>query len=431
MREHVGHGREPTDVTIRANADVVGEIRSRGAPRRYPLVVSEIAEVLQAIESLTARGERMALATIVGVEGSTYRRPGARLLVPEHGDMVGNISGGCLEGEVEQVAREVMARGETRLLSFDLTADDEAVWGWGLGCNGVIEVFVEPANRAAGAAEALGRALEADRPIAQVSVLESSVPGVAPGSHLVVHPGGRREGTLGTEDGDRMAGDAALEALNEGRSRIAALAAPDGELRTFVEVLEPPPRVLVCGAGHDAIPLVRQSAALGWRVMVADDREAFLTRERFPEATELVRTDPEKLVEAADVDPRTYAVVMSHNFLRDSGYLRSLLGSKVAYLGMLGPRARLERLLASLARDGVKPTDQDLSKIHGPAGLDVGAEGPDEVAAAIVAEILAVSTGRSAGFLRDRTSPIHERARERTSGHLRSGRRGGRSMSGG
>lgn len=352
----------------------------------------------------------MALATIVAVKGSTYRRPGARLLVPETGTMVGNISGGCLEGEVEQAAREVMQRGEPRILTFDLTADDEAVWGWGLGCNGVIDVFVEPADRAAEVARALRLALEEDRPIAHVTVLDSAVGSVRPGNHMIVHPGGEREGSLGDpEDGDVTLAREAERAIRDGRSQIVAAGEEQRQIRAFVEVLEPAPRVLVCGAGHDAVPLVHLVASLGWRVTVADDREAFLTQERFPEATDLVLTEPEKVAEAAGIDRRTHAIVMTHNFVRDLGYLRSLLGTEVAYIGMLGPGARLQRLLENLAREDVRPTDEDAEKIHGPAGLDVGAEEPEEIAAAIVAEILAVQRGHRAGFLRDRTGPIHER----------------------
>jgi xanthine dehydrogenase accessory factor len=371
--------------------------------------VRELAEVLRAIESLSTRGERMALATIVAVKGSTYRRPGARLLVPETGSMVGNISGGCLEGEVNEAAREVMESGTPRLLSFDLTADDEAVWGWGLGCNGVIDVFVEPADRAADVARSLRLALEEDRPIAHVTVLESAIAAVPPGNHMIVHPDGRRDGTLGSTEADDLAfAHEAEHALQDGLSQTVVIESNEGEVRAFVEVLEPPPRVLVCGAGHDAIPLVRHAASLGWRVTVADDREAFLTPERFPEASDFVLTEPASVAEAARADRRTHAVVMTHNFLRDLGYLRSLLGTDVAYIGMLGPRPRLERLLENLAREGIQPTDQDLIKMHGPAGLDVGAEGPEEIAAAIVAEILAVRRERKGGFLREREGPIHE-----------------------
>jgi xanthine/CO dehydrogenase XdhC/CoxF family maturation factor len=372
-------------------------------------MVGEIADVLQAIESLGRRGERMALATIVGVRGSAYRRPGARLLVPETGEPVGNISGGCLEDDVSDVAKQVMADGEPRLLSFDLTADDEVVWGWGLGCNGVIEVFVEPAGKAVAVAMALRKALEEERPLAVVTVLDSAVPGVERGDRLLVQPGGAPQGSHGDDEADRAAADRALAALWAGRSVTEEVTVPRGEFRVFIEVLEPPLRLLVCGAGHDASPVIRFAASLGWNPVVVDDREGFLNRERFPEAAGFVHVDrPEHAARTAGVDPRTNVVVMSHNYLRDRDYLRSFLGTEVAYLGMLGPRARLDRLLADLQEEGVRPTPDDLAKIHGPAGLDIGSEGPEEIAWAIIAEVLATRRGRPAGFLRDRSGPIHD-----------------------
>ena len=159
--------------------------------------MSEISDVLAAIESLSSKGEKMALATIVAVRGSTYRRPGARLLVPEDGAPVGNISGGCLEGDVTDMARVVMEEGTARLAGWDLTADDDAVWGLGLGCNGAIEVFIEPAEQAAEVAGALRMALEEERAICVVTVLESGVDAVAPGARIVVRPDGESEGGLG------------------------------------------------------------------------------------------------------------------------------------------------------------------------------------------------------------------------------------------
>ncbi len=379
--------------------------------------MSEIADVLTAIESLRERGERMALATIVAVRGSTYRRPGARLLVPESGDLIGNISGGCLEGDVADVANVVMVDGQPRLVNFDLTADDEAVWGWGLGCNGAIDVFVEPADRAAEIAGALRMALEEQRPIAAVTVLDGDVPGVDPGARLVVKPDGSTEGGTGDGGLDGAARGAAVELLDEGRSEIRTLLGSSGEARAFVEVLEPPLRLVVCGAGHDAVPVVHAAAQLGWRVIVVDEREAFLTADRFPEAAELLRVErPELAAATAGVDHRTTVMVMSHNYLRDKEYLRGFLGSGVPYLGMLGPRARTERLLEELRGEGVEPTAEDLDAIHGPAGLDVGSDSPEEIAAAIVAEILSVRRRRPAGFLRERQGPIHERPEPATRG---------------
>ncbi len=384
----------------------------------YYRPVSEISDVLAAIESLHARGERMALATIVAVRGSTYRRPGARLLVPDDGPLVGNISGGCLEGDVADVARVVMVEGTPRVVSFDLTADDDAVWGWGLGCNGAIEVFVEPADKAAEVAGALRMALEEERPISVVTVLESSVPGVERGSRLLVRPGGVAEGSLGDAVADAAAVESAAELLAADRSEVRTLAASRGEVRAFVEVLEPPLRLLVCGAGHDAIPVVRAADALGWRPIVVDDRPGFLTRERFPEAGGFVHVErPEEAASAAPVDERTYVIVMSHNFLRDKAYLKSFIGSPVGYIGMLGPAARTKRLVDELRDEGAELSEDNLARIHGPAGLDLGGEGPEEIAESIAAEIIAVKRRRGAGFLRDRIGPIHDRhqpARSRT-----------------
>jgi xanthine dehydrogenase accessory factor len=374
--------------------------------------VSEIGDVLAAIEALTAKGERMALATIVAVRGSTYRRPGARLLVPEEGSPVGNISGGCLEGDVADMARVVMDEGRARLAGWDLTADDDAVWGLGLGCNGAIEVFIEPAERAAEVAGALRVALEEERPISVVTVVESSRAGIEPGARLVVRPDGTSDGSLGEASVDAVAVEAATALLREERSEVRALA--EG-IRAFVEVLDPPLRLIVCGAGHDAIPLVRAASVLGWSLTVVDDRPAFLTRDRFPEATGFVGVDdPEDAAKAAAVDDRTFAVVMTHNFLRDKGYVRSLLGSPAAYIGMLGPGARTERLLMELRDEGVEIADGDRERIHGPAGLDLGGEGPEEIAQAIIAEIVAVKRQRAGGFLRDRPGPIHDRPRPGT-----------------
>jgi xanthine dehydrogenase accessory factor len=375
--------------------------------------VSEIADVLEAIGSLSAKGERMALATIVAVRGSTYRRPGARLLVPEEGAPIGNISGGCLEGDVADMARIVMDEGRARLAGWDLTADDDAVWGLGLGCNGAIEVFIEPADRAAEVAHALAAALQDERPICVVVVLESDRPNVvAPGARLMVRHDGTVEGSLGDPDIDARAIAAGHELLAAERSEIRTL---PGGVRAFVEVLEPPLRLVICGAGHDAIPLVRAAAILGWNAVVVDDRPAFLNEERYPGAHGFVALeDPEDVAKMAPIDERTFVVVMTHNFLRDKAYLRSLLGSPAPYIAMLGPAARTQRLLMDLAEEGVSVTEEQRGRIHGPAGLDLGAEGPEEIAGAIVAEIVAVKRGRDGGFLKERPGPIHDRPRPGT-----------------
>jgi xanthine dehydrogenase accessory factor len=333
--------------------------------------VSELNEILDAIDTADASGVPMAIATVVATSGSTYRRAGARLFIPATGEPIGNISGGCLEGDVARIGQEVMRDGTPRLASFDLTADDDAVWGYGLGCNGAIEVFVEPA---AGALEIAG-ALRTAHSTCLVTVLT----GPSAGSHRL------------------QADGAAAAALRSGSPQIVE---EEGE-RVLYEPILPPMRFVVCGAGHDAIPLVRQAAELGWRVTVADVRRALLNFERFPGAADFCDADPAAAAAALEPDERTAVVLMSHNSLPDIAYLGSFLGATEAYLGVLGPRGRTEQMLGELGQPDA------IDRLHAPAGLDIGADGPEEVGRAIVAEILAVMRGRGGGPLRERSGPIH------------------------
>ena len=329
-----------------------------------------MSDLLDAAEAMAGRREPFAFATIVATRGSTYRRAGARLLIPAEGEPIGNISGGCLEGDVARIGREVIASGEPRLVTFDMTADDDAVWGYGLGCNGAIELFVEPT---AGATASVA-ALRSSTGSCLVSVLTG--PGI--GSHSL------------------QADGAAAAAVRDGNPRVEEV---DGE-RVFYEPLLPPLRLLVCGAGHDAIPLVRQAAELGWRVVVVDVRRGLLTADRFPDA-EFADPDPAMAAKALAPDERTAAILMSHNYLRDIAYLRSFIDAPMAYLGVLGPRGRTEQMLAEIG------VPEAMARIHAPAGLDIGAEGPEEVAHAIVSEILAFTRSRQGGPLRERGSSIH------------------------
>jgi xanthine dehydrogenase accessory factor len=329
--------------------------------------MSELQEILARIEELHARGEPMALATIVSTTGSTYRHAGARMLIPADGSWIGNVSGGCLEDDVARIGREVMRTGIPQLAAFDLTADDDAVWGYGLGCNGSFEIFIEPTDGAVRTAELLRQNPE--------GCLATVLTGPAAGTH-------------------RFEADASHDAR-------PSIHEEDGA-RVFHEPIRPPMRLIVCGAGHDAIPLVQQAAELGWRVTVADVRRALLNHERFPGAADFCDADPDRAAEAFGTDARSAVVLMSHNYLRDIAYLRSLVSAEWAYLGVMGPRGRTEQMLGEIGWPDA------LGRLHAPAGLDIGAETPDEVARAIVAEILAVTRGHPGGPLRERLAPIHE-----------------------
>lgn len=344
--------------------------------------MNELDRALVTAEDWHARGIVFALATVVGVRGSTYRGLGARQLVAADGTSIGTVSGGCLDSDLLAAAAQVMEAGAPRIIEFDLTADDEAVWGWGIGCNGATELVVEPA---ASVMDLVVGLRKADRPLVVVHHLGDGI-----GQRTLVPPA-----TAGPY------AEVAERALEEGWNRVTEI---DGH-RVMVEVLGAPRRLIICGAGHDAAPLVRLGAELGYEPLLVDDRRPFLSVERFPEAAQLVHVAPGELASAVDLAASDSVVIMSHNYLRDLDYLEAALGHGVPYIGVLGPGERLSRLLADLAARGIEPSPQDLEALHGPAGLDIGAEGPTEIAWAVLAEIMAVRRRAKAGFLRRRKGP--------------------------
>jgi xanthine/CO dehydrogenase XdhC/CoxF family maturation factor len=353
--------------------------------------MTELDRILEAAVEWRDKGLDFALATVVGVRGSTYRGLGSRQLLGADGASVGTVSGGCLDADLHRAAREVMATGVPRLIEFDLTADDEAVWGWGIGCNGATRLVVEPA---AGVAALIADLQAAPRPVVVVHHLDPDRIGLR-----------RLFRASGGDDLPRSV----VEAIEEGRNRVTEVEGGPA----MVELVGAAHRLVVCGAGHDAVPLVRLAAELGYETVVVDDRRQFLTSDRFPEAARLVLTDPAALADAVELDGSASVVIMSHNYLRDLDYLAAALGQGVSYIGVLGPGDRLSRLLGDLSERDVRPRPHDLAVLHGPAGLDIGAEGPAEIAWSILSEITAVHRRRAAGFLRDRKGPPELREYDR------------------
>jgi len=355
----------------------------------------ETREVLDFLAALRrGEGARAALATVVRVRGSAYRHEGAKLAVSADGRSAGNVSGGCLEQDVREVALQVIRSGMPELRSYCSSADEIAAWDLGVGCEGQVDVYVEPAD-----ARPRERALlDERRPFVACGVMPGKGGKPGTGKRLIVTTD-RDEGDLGSQDLNVRAAALARELLETGESGIHEV----GGRSIFFDVLIPPPQLVVLGAGDDARPLVRFAAEVGFRVVVVDRRAAMLTRERFPGATALVRSTGDELDSAAPLDGECYAVVMNHNFAEDQAYLRALLKTPVSYIGMLGPRQRTDRMLHNLAAEG--PVDE--GRVYGPVGLDIGTDGAEQVALAVLAEVLAARSGRRARSLRERHAPIH------------------------
>jgi xanthine dehydrogenase accessory factor len=328
----------------------------------------ESRQVFDQLAAWHADGVPCALATVVRVRGSAYRHEGAKLVVTADGRSVGNVSGGCLEEDVRAVAERVIRSGVAERRKYCGSANEVEAWDLGVGCEGEVEILVEPV-RDARAAERAAMSRE---------------------EHFAVRT------SLDTQMREVLTG-AALDALGVTGSRLLA------DDATFVDVFEPPPRLLVVSAGEDARHLAALADGVGFRVVVADRRPGLLAAGRFAPSIRLVVSDAARLAERVVLDADGVAVVMTHHFADDTDYVRTLLKSPVRYIGILGPRARTERLLGLLRAEG--PVDE--SRIFAPVGLDIGTDGAEQVALAVVAEILAVRSGRNPRSLRERRAPIH------------------------
>jgi xanthine/CO dehydrogenase XdhC/CoxF family maturation factor len=338
--------------------------------------VSEIDDILEAAEDHRRRGVPCALATVVAVRGSSYRRPGARLLVPADGAPIGLISGGCLEEEAARLARRAIDLDAPVLVTIDHSAEGDELWGMGLGCRGVIDLLAEPPAMAAGTIDALLAARREGRATYLLTGLD----------------GERRE--LSAADADALGERAAL-AVAHGRPTVIG--------DRVLDPIQPPLHLVICGAGPDAGPLAAAGVRQGWRVDVVDPRRSFLRPGRFPGAR-LVDAPPAEAAAATAAGEWTAVVIMSHDYLRDAAFLAGFLGRGVSYLGVLGPRDRTERLIGELPE---APSAADAAVLHAPAGLDIGADGAEQVATSVVAEIVAVLHGRSGAPLWERPGPIH------------------------
>ncbi|GAB3316213.1 MULTISPECIES: XdhC family protein [Haloplanus] len=334
------------------------------------------------------------LATIVGVEGSAYRGPGAKMLVA--GDTgLGSITAGCLEDVMLDLAAEVRADGRPRVEQFDLTGDDD-VWGLGVGCNGVIDVLLEPLDGS------LRPALDA-----YDEGRESLVYTVVDADHSAA-PVGARTVAVGDDPtpadppewfGDDLAA-AARECRRAGDSKTVECPRPDGRIAVFVDHVTPPADLVVFGTGHDVRPVTELARRADFRVTVAGFRGADATDERFPAAHTVRSLSPAQIRSKLDLDSDTYAVVMTHNFVDDAIAVGELLESDVPYVGLMGPAERFEEIAAEWREEGREPSEAALQRLYTPVGLDLGGGTPYQIAHSIVAELLAVRYGRTPTHLR-------------------------------
>ncbi len=362
-------------------------------------------DVLGAIQTILAEDRSAIIATVVGVEGSAYRRPGAKMVVEESGTGLGHITAGCLEDEVFELASEITREGEGRVETYDLMEDDDDVWGLGVGCNGIIDILIEPIDASF---EPLVDAFEDNDPIGVVTVLEGDVSLGTKGYYDPVE-----DDVSGDSFPDWLRSavrDPARELLESGGSDTIEVSSAEGSAVVFIDSITPAPQLLVVGSGHDVGPVVELGKKNGYRVSVAGFRGATDLADRFPRADETVTTSPTAITNDVDLSAETYAVVMTHNFIDDRLALEQLVEAEIPYIGLMGPRERFEEMQDEFEAEGRVFGDDELATIYTPIGLDLGGGSPYQIATSIVSEVLAVSNDREPNHLKEREGPIHDRA---------------------
>lgn len=386
--------------------------------------MNDLQAILDAFHLASQRGETAFLVTVVNTQGSTYRRPGARMLITQTGETIGMVSGGCLEQDILEHTR--LQSGEAIVVTYDSTSENEDIlWGFGLGCNGVVQVLIESlqpsCNPLTILAECWRDAAKGGLPprvrcpvvLASIFQTEGQVEGttVGLGGCLALTP--NKLIVFAQTNSDLVTAIAAdaQAVLHRQQSIIKSYDLSTGKVQVFLEFIQSPTSIMIFGGGHDVIPVAQLAKSLGWQVTVTDCRANPISNDRFAMADQVILTRRERLQQLTVNhlgDQPIAAVVMTHNYLDDIEVLRTLLPSSVQYIGVLGPKRRTERLLQNLQAEGMVYSNAQLEKLYAPIGLDIGADTPEAIAVSIVAEIQAVLAQRTGGFLKRRSMPIHQ-----------------------
>lgn len=364
---------------------------------------SGLASLISNYRRLTAQSVPLVMATVIETLGSTYRKAGARMLISADGSFHGLIGGGCFEGDLYEQTRAVFESGEPRVLFYDMRAPEDALWGLGLGCNGAVRILLQR--------------LDADGDDPTIARLESILNADEPAVLATCCSGSRAGGSCrllpevaGDSDPDASAWQ---EPFRTEARAIAALQQPGlvthrteaGDISVFYDYIRPRPRLLLIGAGADALPVLNVARQLDWRVLLIDHRPAYAVSERFPGAEAVIHAHPPELNPAIGNRRVDAVVLMTHNIDYDARFLGQLVDLPCRYLGLLGPAARREHLFELAAVDPAAFAD----RLHGPVGLDIGGAAPESIALSVVTEIHAVLHERDARPLRDKQLPIQTR----------------------
>jgi xanthine/CO dehydrogenase XdhC/CoxF family maturation factor len=376
--------------------------------------MKEIRDIVRFFDETNKSQKKVALATVVHVDGSSYRRPGARMLVTDDGELTGAISGGCLEGDALRKAQLAMTQQRAMLVTYDTTDEDDATLGIGLGCNGIIQILIEPidANATTSPIDYLKTVLQKKQRTVLVSFFSIvTKKDDQPGTCMLFDEAGMlllgRSPAVALEQAIK---EDVLAVLEKETSAFKNYVDEYSNLTAFIEYIPPVITLVAIGAGNDVQPLVTIADIIGWDTRVVDGRANYATPKRFARACQVLVSKPENVLQQLPIDAHTAFVLMTHNYNYDKAMLAELIKRKIRFVGMLGPKKKLDRILTELREEGQAISEETLQSIHGPVGLDIGAETAEEIALSIIAEIKSCLSNASGGSLKRKQDAIHTRS---------------------
>lgn len=364
--------------------------------------MKELNDIIQAYDKAILQNKQTALVTVVKVEGSSYRRPGARMLVTEDGEITGAISGGCLEGDALRKAQYAILQQQNKLEIYDTTDEEDNKLGVQLGCNGIVYILFEPIQK-----EEENNPIDILKKVAQERKDAIVITAFNENKYAA------QKGTCGYINDSHYYFDEKIKTPLQQcqaalQQRISVIAASEDDCVLY-QFIPPILQLIIVGAGNDVQPLVEMAYLLGWKTIVLDGRTSYATRHRFPRANEVHVTKPAAVLSACHIDAQTAVVLMTHNVNYDTAVLQQLVQTDCVYIGVLGPKKKLSGMIDEVIETTGPIDDRKLQHIHGPVGLDIGAETAEEIALSIVAEIKTIFAGRNGSPLRHKASAIHSR----------------------
>ncbi|UPZ15002.1 XdhC family protein [Flavobacterium humidisoli] len=368
--------------------------------------MKEINEILKAYSQAKSEGKKTALATVVKVEGSSYRQPGARMMVTEDGELTGAISGGCLEGDALRKALLSIHQKQNKLVTYNTNNEDDAEVGLQLGCNGIVHILFEYIDEeVSNNPIQLLKQLELERKEAViVTIFSLKRNAFQIGTTLFF----RKDSPVLNHNNEVLNLISDVKEVLKTKTSVVKKLQEENDNEALIEYIKPSISLVIAGAGNDIQPLVKMASILGWKITIGEGRATHATKKRFPKADQVSVVNPEHFLENIVIDDQTYFALMTHNYKYDLVVLKELLKTDFHYIGILGPKSKFNRMLDDLLIEGITVSEEQMKRIHTPVGLDIGTETSEEIALSIVSEIKAVASGRIGTSLKYKEGKIHD-----------------------